>query len=45
LGAVEGLDLALLVHAQHDGPIRRRHVQADDVANLLDEEWVGRELE
>ena len=45
LGAVEGLDLALLVHAQDDGPLRRGQVQPDDVPDLLDEERVGRELE
>ena len=37
LGAVEGLDLALLVDRQHDGVGRRINVEADDVAQLVDE--------
>ena len=37
LGAVERLDLALLVDRQHDGMGRRIDVQADDVPQLGDE--------
>ena len=37
LGAVERLDLALLVDAQHQRALRRIEVEADDVAHLLDE--------
>ena len=37
LGAVERLDLALLVDRQHDGVGRRIDVEADDVAQLGDE--------
>src|ERR1035437_2633473 len=39
------LDLALLVDTTHDRPLGWIEVQANDVANLLDEEGVGRELE
>lgn len=45
LGAVEGLDLALLVHGQHQGSLGRVDVEPDDVADLLDELRVVRELE
>ena len=45
LGAVEGLDLGLLVDAQHDGLIRWVQVEADDVDQLLLEVRVVRELE
>jgi len=44
-GPVEGLNLALFVDAQHQGAIRRRQVEADDVAHFVDEERVARELE
>ena len=44
-GAVEGLDLGLLVDAEHEGGIGRVDVEPDDVAHLVDEERVGRELE
>ncbi len=37
LGAVERLSLRLLIHAEHHRPLRRVHVQADDVAHLLNE--------
>jgi len=39
-----GLDLALLIHAQHQGVLRRRQVQPGDVADLLDELRVRRQL-
>ncbi len=45
LRAVQGLDLALLVHAQHHGHVRRVHVQAHDVTHLVHEQRVGGELE
>src|SRR5262245_14732086 len=45
LRAVERLDLALLVYAQHERALRRIEVEPDDIAYLLDELWVGRELE
>ena len=37
LGAVERLDLALLVDGDDDGVLGRVHVKADDVLDLLDE--------
>jgi hypothetical protein len=40
-----GLDLRLLIDAQHHGVFRRIHAQPDDVAHLLDEQRVGRGLE
>ena len=45
LGAVERLDLALLVDRQHDGMGRRIDVEPDDVAQLVDELRVVGELE
>ena len=45
LGAVERLDLALLVDRQHDGMGRRIDIEADDVAQLVDELRIVRELE
>ena len=34
LGAIESLDLAFLVHRQHESVLRRIDVEADDVAHL-----------
>ena len=45
LRAVQGLDLAFLVDAEHDRSVRRVHVQADDVPDLLDAERVLGKLE
>ena len=45
LGAVEGLDLGLLVDGQHDGVGWRVHVEADDVLDLLGEGGVLGALE
>ena len=45
MAAVERLDLALLVDAPDQRPIRRGQVEADHVAHLGDEVGVGRELE
>jgi hypothetical protein len=44
-GALARLALALLVDAQPQRVLGRIRMQADDVAKLLDEEQVGRELE
>jgi len=44
LGAVQCLDLALLVHAQHHGLLGRVEVQAHDVDELLLEPRVARDL-
>ena len=45
LGAVEGLDLGFLVHAQHDGVVGRVEIKPHDIAHFFDEEGVVRELE
>ena len=45
LRAIESLDLRLLVHAEHHGPLGRIQVEPDDVAYLFDEERVVGELE
>jgi len=42
---VERLDLALLVDAEHQCPIGRRQVEPDDVADLVDEQGITRQLE
>ena len=44
-GRHRGLDLRHLIHAQHQRPVRRVGVQANDVAHLLHEQGVARELE
>jgi hypothetical protein len=45
LGAVECLDLGLLVEAEDDGPFGRAHVEPDHVDELLFEVRVVRDLE
>ena len=45
LGAVERLDLALLVDRQDDGVGRRIDIEPDHVAQLVDELWIVGELE
>ena len=45
LGAVECLDLALLVDAEHQGFVRRIEVEADDILHLVDKLLVVRQLE
>ena len=45
LGAFQGLDLGLLVHAEDDRPLGRLQVQADDVVDLGRQLRVGGELE
>jgi len=45
LRAVEGLNLALLVDAQHQGFVGRIEVEAHDILELLDEVCVATELE
>ena len=44
LGSVERLDLRLLVDAKHQGPVGRIEVETDDVADLLHEQRIGRQL-
>ena len=43
-GAVQRLDLGLLIHAQHQRPLRRVQVEPDDVTDLGDELRIGRQL-
>ncbi len=45
LGAVESLDLRLLIHAEHHRLIGRVQVETDDVADFLDKEGIRGELE
>lgn len=45
LGAIQGLNLRLLIAAQHQGVLRGRKVEANDVLKLVDELWVVGELE
>jgi hypothetical protein len=42
---IERLDLAFLVDAKDKRPVGRREVKADDIAHLVDEQWIGRQLE
>ena len=44
-GAIQGLDLGLLVHAEHQGALGRIEIKAHDVADFFDELRVGGELE
>lgn len=45
LGAVEGLDLAFLVHAQNKGFVRGIQIQSNDIVQLLDKLCVAAEFE
>lgn len=45
LGPIQGLNLALLVRAQHQGLVQRVEVQSHNVPHLLDKQRVLRELE
>jgi hypothetical protein len=45
LGAIEGLDLRLLVEREDDGMARRVNIEADDVLELLGKGRVSRQLE
>src|SRR3546814_12975194 len=45
LAAVERLDLALFIDAQDQRTLGRRQVEPDNVAHLLDEQGISRELE
>ena len=38
LGAVQRLNLALLVHAEDQSVIRRVHIEAHDIAHFVDEQ-------
>ena len=45
LGAVERLDLGLLVDRQHDGVLRRVEIQPDHVLDFLGKPWIVGQLE
>jgi len=45
LDAIQRLDLALLIHAEHDRLVRRIQVETDDVTDFGDEMRVGAEFE
>lgn len=45
LGAVKGLNLALLVHAQDKGMIRRVEIQPYDILELVNEPGIPAKLE
>jgi hypothetical protein len=45
LGPVQGLHLGLLIYAEHRRPFGRVRVEADDVAEFVDELRVGGQLE
>ena len=45
LGAVEGLDLGFLVHAQHHGVVGGVKIKSHDIPHFFDEEGVGGKLE
>ena len=45
LGAIQGLDLALLIQREDDRPLGRLQVQPDDIAEFFHEGGVGRQLE
>jgi hypothetical protein len=44
LGPVLGLNLRLLVDAEHGGPLGRIKVESDDVPHLLHQEGIGRRV-
>jgi hypothetical protein len=43
--AVEGLDLGLLIDAEHDRGVGRVQIQPNDVSHLVDELRIGGQLE
>src|SRR5215471_12682939 len=43
--AIECLDLTFLIDAEDKGSVRRGHVKTDDIAHLVDEQWITRQLE
>jgi hypothetical protein len=44
-GTDPALNLALFIDAQDQRMLRRRQIEADDIAHLLDKQRIGRELE
>ena len=45
LRSLQGLNLALLINTNHEGLVRRIHVQPHDIGQLLDERGIGRQRE
>jgi hypothetical protein len=45
LAAIEGLDLALFVDAEHDRMLGRRHVKSDDIPHFGNKVGIGRKFE
>jgi len=45
LGAVQGLNLALLIDTEDQSMVGRVEIQANNIADLFDEERIGREFE
>ena len=45
LGAIQSLDLRLLVNRQHQSVIGRVQVQTDNIKNLLSKVWIVADLE
>jgi hypothetical protein len=43
--AIKCLDLAFLIDAEDKGSVRRGQVKADDIAYLVDEQRIARQLE
>src|SRR5438034_2090432 len=43
LGSIQSLNLRLLINAENHGLIRRMQVQADNIADLFNEERMGRD--
>ena len=37
--------LAFFIDAQHQGMVWRAHIEADDVAHLVDKQWIGGQFE
>jgi hypothetical protein len=44
LAALQGLDLAFLIHIQHQGMLRRTDIEADDIPHLFHKRRVCRQL-
>src|SRR5688572_23513856 len=42
---IERLNLGLLVDTEHEGSVRRAHIEANDISYLLNEQWILGELE
>ena len=45
LRSLQGVNLALLINTNHEGLVRRIHVQPHDIGQLLDERGIGRQRE